>query len=116
MFLATPWLVDIKMLDTRYKLHAQRVAARRAGVDPREARKARKGAAAPASLKKKPVDDVDDEIDDVVDDDVVDDDVVPAKKAPAKAGRAMAGSAPRPGSRPGSGRATPRKRQGGKRR
>jgi preprotein translocase subunit SecF len=112
MFLATPWLVDIKMLDTRYKLHAQRVAARRAGIDPREARKARK-AGAKADLTKKPAADVDDE-----DDADVQDDVPPAK-APAKAGRALAGSsssAPRPGSRPGGGRGTPRKRQGGKRR
>ena len=57
MFLATPWLVDIKMLDTRYKLHAQRVAARRAGIDPREARKAAQGRGqgrAPTSLTKKP--------------------------------------------------------------
>jgi preprotein translocase subunit SecF len=120
IFLATPWLVDIKMLDQRYKLHAQRVAARRAGVDPREARKARKAGAkadAKTSLSKKPAAEIDDEVE--ADDVEVEDDVVPAT-APAKAGRtAMAGStssAPRPGSRPGSGRATPRKRQGGKRR
>jgi preprotein translocase subunit SecF len=114
MFLATPWLVDIKMLDQRYKLHAQRVAARRAGVDPREARKAaRKGSK--ADLTKKPVDEVDE-----VDDDVDSDDEAPAK-APAKAtkaARAMAGStssAPRPGARSGSSRSTPRKRQGKRR-
>jgi preprotein translocase subunit SecF len=114
MFLATPWAVDMKMMDTRYKLHAQRVAARRAGIDPREARKAARKAGAKASLTKKPAEDVDDE----VDDEVVEDDAPPAK-APAKAGRAMAGtasSAPRPGTRPGGGRGTPRKRQGGKRR
>ncbi len=29
LFLATPWLVDLKMLDPRYKNHAQRVLARR---------------------------------------------------------------------------------------
>jgi preprotein translocase subunit SecF len=119
LFLATPWLVDVKMLDQRYKLHAQRVAARRAGVDPREARKAaRKGGK--ADLTKKPAADVDDE----VDDDVEIEDDVPAKtpaKASAKTGRAMAGStstssAPRPGARAGSSRSTPRKRQGGKRR
>jgi preprotein translocase subunit SecF len=113
MFLATPWLVDIKMLDTRYKLHAQRVAARRAGIDPREARKAARKAGAKASLTKKAADDVDDEVDEDVEDDA------PPAKAPAKAGRALAGtsgSAPRPGTRPGGGRSTPRKRQGGKRR
>ncbi|NJC72726.1 protein translocase subunit SecF [Planosporangium thailandense] len=30
LFLATPWLVDLKLLDKRYKLHTQRVLARRA--------------------------------------------------------------------------------------
>jgi preprotein translocase subunit SecF len=113
MFLATPWAVDIKMLDQRYKLHAQRVAARRAGVDPREARKAaRKGSK--ADLTKKPAADVADEVDD---DEEIEDET-PAK-APAKATRAMAGSAssaPRPGARAASSRSTPRKRQGGKRR
>jgi preprotein translocase subunit SecF len=32
LFLATPWLVDLKMLDKRYKLHAQRVLAKRAAA------------------------------------------------------------------------------------
>jgi preprotein translocase subunit SecF len=110
MFLATPWLVDIKMLDERYKLHAQRVAARRAGIDPREARKAaRKGTAQP-SLSKKPAAEVDDDVDADVDEESTE------TVRPAKAGRALAGSAPRPGTRPGGSRATPRKRQGGKRR
>jgi preprotein translocase subunit SecF len=101
MFLATPWLVDIKMLDTKYKLHAQRVSARRAGIDPREARKAAKKGGQ-TSLSKKPV---------------------RAKKAT----KAMAGSGSRSGGGSGSragggsrsgggGRATPRKRQSGKRR
>lgn len=116
MFLATPWLVDIKMLDQRYKLHAQRVAARRAGIDPREARKAARkgGTAAQPSLSKKPAAEVDDEVDGDVD---VDDESADSAGSarPAKAGRALAGSAPRPGTRPGAGRATPRKRQGGKR-
>lgn len=31
MFLATPWLVELKMTDQKYKLHAQRVLARRTG-------------------------------------------------------------------------------------
>jgi preprotein translocase subunit SecF len=122
MFLATPWLVDIKMLDTRYKLHAQRVAARRAGIDPREARKAAKKGQ--PSLTKKPAREVDeDELDDV--DDVEDDDAPVAKKST----KALAGSGSRSGTRGGSGggarsggsgsgggRATPRKRQSGKRR
>ncbi|GIJ74240.1 protein translocase subunit SecF [Virgisporangium ochraceum] len=116
MFLATPWLVDIKMLDTRYKLHAQRVAARRAGIDPREARKAAAKKGAP-SLKK-PAREVDEDLDEV---DEVDDEAPPAKKAT----KAMAGSGSGArsgsgggGSRPGGGasRQTPRKRQSGKRR
>jgi preprotein translocase subunit SecF len=32
LFLATPWLVDLKMLDQRYKLHAQRVLGKRAAA------------------------------------------------------------------------------------
>lgn len=32
LFLATPWLVDLKMLDPKYKAHAQRVATRAAAV------------------------------------------------------------------------------------
>jgi preprotein translocase subunit SecF len=113
MFLATPWLVDIKMLDQRYKLHAQRVSARRAGIDPREGRKARK-AAQTTSLSKKPAKDADDDVDPDLDED---EDETPAT-TPAKAGRALAGtatSAPRPGSRPGASRSTPRKRQGKRR-
>jgi preprotein translocase subunit SecF len=112
MFLATPWLVDIKMLDQRYKLHAQRVLARRAGVDPRESRRAAKAKAASAtkaSLDKTPESDADAaEVDD-------------EEAATAGAGTALASLAPRvgsrpAGSRPGGTRATPRKRQGGKRR
>jgi preprotein translocase subunit SecF len=44
LFLATPWLVDFKLLDQRYKLHAQRVLAKRAAV----ARSAESGAEAKA--------------------------------------------------------------------
>jgi preprotein translocase subunit SecF len=117
MFLATPWLVDVKMLDTRYKLHAQRVAARRAGIDPREARKAAAKKGAP-SLKK-PAREVDEDLDEV---DEVEEDEAPRAK---KATKAMAGSGSGArsgsgggGSRPGGGasRQTPRKRQSGKRR
>jgi preprotein translocase subunit SecF len=113
MFLATPWLVDIKMVDPRFKLHAQRVAARRAGIDPREARKAAAKKAGP-SLKK-PARDVDEDLDEI--DEVEVEETATAKKAT----RAMAGTAPRAGARPGGGGArggssTPRKRQSGKRR
>jgi preprotein translocase subunit SecF len=118
MFLATPWLVEIKLLDTRFKLHAQRVAARRAGIDPREARKAAAKKGGP-SLKKptREVDDVEideaDEIDDV--------ETPPAKKATkALAGSGTRGSggggAARSGGGGGRAGSTPRKRQSGKRR
>jgi preprotein translocase subunit SecF len=104
MFLATPWAVDIKMLDPRYKLHAQRVLARRAGgVDPREARRAAR-AKAQAGATGKPSSEKAD----------VDEDA--AESAPTKSARPMVGSAPRVGSRPGGSRSTPRKRPGGKRR
>ena len=113
MFLAVPWAVEMKMLDPRFKLHAQRVAARRAGIDPREARKAAAKKAGP-SLKK-PAREVDEDLDEV---DEVEVEETPAAK---KATKAMAGSAPRAGARPGGGGArggssTPRKRQSGKRR
>ena len=45
LFLATPWLVDLKLLDPRYKNHAQRVLARRAR--PRARRRPRPAGAAP---------------------------------------------------------------------
>jgi preprotein translocase subunit SecF len=32
LFLATPWLVDLKLTDRRYKLHAQRILAKRAAA------------------------------------------------------------------------------------
>jgi preprotein translocase subunit SecF len=113
IFLATPWLVDIKMLDQRYKLHAQRVLARRAGIDPRESRRAaRAGKKAPAKASKATESD---------EDEILDDEDEAESPAPAKAGTAMAGSAPRTGARPsgnrgGASRSTPRKRQSGKRR
>ncbi len=37
LFLATPWLVDLKLLDPRYKMQAQRVQAKRTAVDARAA-------------------------------------------------------------------------------
>ncbi|MBT8225932.1 MAG: protein translocase subunit SecF [Dactylosporangium sp.] len=33
LFLATPWLVDLKQLDSKYKLHTQRVATRRVALE-----------------------------------------------------------------------------------
>jgi len=115
LFLATPWLVDLKLLDQRYKLHTQRVLARRAGGEARaEGRRAARAAAgAPAAAKagaakadlRKPA--------------PADEGTVEAPE-PAKAGGALAGSGPRVGARPSPGRnpgrSAPRKRSGGKRR
>src|SRR2546421_11292 len=72
LFLATPWLVDFKLLDPRYKNHAQRVLTKRASAD------AAKGGRAPAqkagkaaSTKAKAITPSDDEDDvDLVDDEV----------------------------------------------
>jgi preprotein translocase subunit SecF len=109
MFLATPWLVDLKMFDQKYKMHAQRVLARRAGIEPKPAVRGTRGAkatatkaAAKTSLDKTATDDVD-EVDE-------------AEEAPVRAKRRseLAGSAPRTGARPAS-RGTPRKRQGKRR-
>jgi preprotein translocase subunit SecF len=58
LFLATPWLVDLKMLDARYKNHAQRVLSRRAsaaakaaaGSDSDDTRPARRGPVRPAEM------------------------------------------------------------------
>ncbi|HET8659086.1 MAG TPA: protein translocase subunit SecF [Micromonosporaceae bacterium] len=105
LFLATPWLVDFKLMEPRYKTHASRVVARRSA----EA----KGAAAPAkparTAKVKPgkgaaVEPADTELE-------TEDDVVPAQAAPAKA---MAASGPRPGAKP-AGQRSGGKRSGGAR-
>jgi preprotein translocase subunit SecF len=52
LFLATPWLVDLKLLDPRYKMQMQRVLTRRAGggTEPRRAA-AKKVPAKPAPAK-----------------------------------------------------------------
>jgi preprotein translocase subunit SecF len=63
LFLATPWLVDLKMLEPKYKQHAQRVLTRRAGIakgddpDRRATRAARvaKAAGRPAEKNGKAV-------------------------------------------------------------
>jgi preprotein translocase subunit SecF len=48
LFLATPWLVDLKLLDPRYKMQAQRVMAKRTAIDSRSA----EGRAAKAAAKQ----------------------------------------------------------------
>ncbi len=91
LFLATPWLVDLKMLDQRYKLHAQRVLAKRAALTKggaegaAETRRVRAKASAATAV------DTDDE------------------DTKARVDALAASAAPRPGAKP----AQPRKRSGG---
>jgi len=107
LFLATPWLVDLKMLDQRYKLHAQRVLTRRAaGKDTTDAAsprtRARTGAKAAAAAETE-----EGEPEGAL-----------ASAAPRAGTKPAAKAAPKPGgAKPGGGRPQqPRKRSGGKRR
>jgi preprotein translocase subunit SecF len=97
LFLATPWLVDLKMLDQRYKLHTSRVLAKRAAV----ARSADGGAevkagrARSSSSAKAGAEDSDEDVQSRVD-------------------ALAASSAPRVGAKPaGAKQSQPRKRSGG---
>ncbi len=56
LFLATPWLVDFKMLDPRYKNHAERVLARRQAASLKAAE------AASTRPSDAPADDQDDDV------------------------------------------------------
>jgi len=83
LFLATPWLVDLKMLEPRFKMQAQRVLAKRSGasVEPKVGRTKAKAETAPGTA-------------------------APATEELAGAGTAPAPGAkpaarPRPGGRPG---------------
>ena len=107
LFLATPWLVDLKMLDQRYKLHAQRVLARRAagkdGVETRTTRTRTRVGAKAAQAETADDAEREEEL---------------ASAAPRTATKATpAKAAPKPGAKPGGGRPQPpRKRSSGKRR
>jgi preprotein translocase subunit SecF len=116
LFLATPWLVDLKMLDQRYKLHAQRVLGKRAALaksaDGEVKARARTGAKAAAEP------DEDEDLQARVD-------ALAASSAPrvgakpaAKASGSRAGGAKSTGAKAGSGggKAQPRKRSGGSKR
>ena len=119
LFLATPWLVDIKMLDQRYKLHAQRVLARRADPSKGDRREARKAAAEVTTGKSaagKGAGRTSLSKDSDAEDEDTESEVVEAAPARAKSGGALAGSAPRTGARPSGSRNSPRKRQGGRKR
>ncbi len=103
LFLATPWLVDFKLFDPRFRNHANRVLSKRAA----EAGKIK----VVATAGRRAVTDSDQE----ADDEVVEGELV--EGAPASA--ALAGASPRVGAKPaqartGSGgtKATPAKRAG----
>jgi preprotein translocase subunit SecF len=65
LFLATPWLVDLKMLDQRYKLHAQRVLAKRAQLAKEGESRPAKAAAGRGVRAKAAAEDEADEAEDV---------------------------------------------------
>jgi preprotein translocase subunit SecF len=109
LFLATPWLVDLKMTDQRYKSHAQRVLTRRSAIErgeeptrrvPRAARAARATSAAAPGASNGAATTA------LMTDETGDSD------EPAETGASRPRTpGPRPGNRPAA-----RKRQGGKRR
>lgn len=101
LFIATPLLVDSKMLEPRYKAQARRVLAKRSGED--AGTKAARRQARRAAVAKGAADTVADEVEDLPEDDVMVD-VDDAE---------LAGSAPRPGARAGA-RASRRQRPAGR--
>ena len=112
LFLATPWLVDLKMLDQRYKLHAQRVLAKRAQLTrerdkDEEGRPARAAAKAGARTSRAKADDAGEDSDDVQSRI----DALAASSAPRVGAKPTQGAKPPQRKRPGSGG-----RPGGKRR
>jgi preprotein translocase subunit SecF len=119
LFLATPWLVDFKYFDPRYKNHAQRVLTKRASADAGKG-KAPAQKASKAAVKAKAVAPSDDE-DDV---DLVEDDETQSQfeeimgtstpRVGVKPSVAKAAAAKRPASRSGS--RSGGSRSGGKRR
>jgi preprotein translocase subunit SecF len=113
LFLATPWLVDLKMLDQRYKLHAQRVLGKRAALaksgdgEPKAGRpRAKAGAKAAAEPDHEDDEDLQARIDALASSAPR----VGAKPAPTKS------SGGRPSGAKSAGKAQPRKRSGGSKR
>jgi preprotein translocase subunit SecF len=104
LFLATPWLVDFKLLDPRYKNHAQRVLNKRAAE---AARTAGRPAAAKATAATK-VSDVDSD-----DDLPVDEEEDLQTRIDALAGSATASTTPRVGVKPSVAKAAAAKRPTG---
>jgi preprotein translocase subunit SecF len=112
LFLATPWLVDLKMLDQRYKLHAQRVLGKRAALaksaDGEVKARAKTGAKAAAGSDEDEDEDLQARVD-----------ALAASSAPrvgAKPASKASGSRASGGAKAGGGTAQPRKRSGGSKR
>jgi len=122
LFLATPWLVDFKYFDPRYKNHAQRVLTKRASADAGKggrapAQKASKAAVSTKAKAITPSDD--DDVDDLPADDVDGqfEEIMGTTSTPrvgVKPSVAKAAAAKRPASRSGNRSGT--SRSGGKRR
>jgi preprotein translocase subunit SecF len=121
LFLATPWLVDLKMLDQRYKLHAQRVLGKRAALTKSvdgEPKGGRPRAKAGAKAAVEPDDEDDEDLQARIDALASSAPRVGAKPAPKSTGTRASG-AKATGARAGSGsggKAQPRKRSGGSKR
>jgi preprotein translocase subunit SecF len=118
LFLATPWLVDFKLLDPRYKNHAQRVLTKRSADSTRAAGKTPARTAKTVASKAKAVapsddDDVDLPVDDDEDTQSRIDALAGSSTTPPRVGVkpsvSKAAAAKRPAGRSGS-------RSGGKRR
>jgi preprotein translocase subunit SecF len=122
LFLATPWLVDFKYFDPRYKNHAQRVLTKRASADAGKGGRApaQKASKAAVSTKAKAITPSDDEndVDDLPADDVdTQFEEIMGSSTPrvgVKPSVAKAAAAKRPASR--SGNRSGSSRSGGKRR
>jgi preprotein translocase subunit SecF len=120
LFLATPWLVDFKLMDPRYKNHMVRVLARRAATrkgdaaEPRTAPKRQPTAASKATATKTAAKAAETDADTEVDAETV----VPARDEALAA--ASTPAPPRPGAKPankrGSGQRPGAGRPGAKRR
>jgi preprotein translocase subunit SecF len=113
LFLATPWLVDLKMLDQRYKLHAQRVITKRAAVARSADAEAKGGKGRTRAAVATPAAEADDDdlqarVDALAGTSAPRAGAKPAAKA---SGTRAAGSGAKPGAK-----AQPRKRSGGSKR
>jgi preprotein translocase subunit SecF len=118
LFLATPWLVDFKLLDPRYRNHAQRVLTKRAADASRSAGKAPAKKAAAPSRAKSISDEDDEDLELPVDDDSENlepqfDEIMGGTTTPrvgVKPSISKAAAAKRPASRSGGRSASKRRR------